>query len=294
MGVTETMKNLKTNMQAFSKGIHLEPLVTKECDTCKGGFTINNHYVNGELKLEGDVNATTCWPCQVKAENEALAKAAQDDYEKNKCIRFFRKFSIVPDELEEARFTNFEPDDDSKDEAHKKALYYANNFEKLPFQKKLPNGKVIDWQSLLFKGEYGLGKSHLLHSIARMLVDKGYYVIFIDTPSFLRMIMSTFNKNSALSENEIFEAINKADFVVFDDIGAEYIKKTEHESWAVDKLFQALQSRIGKPTGYSTNYSSKDLTEKYGKHGGRLFSRMMKGTEPVKFFGDDYRMRGAF
>lgn len=293
MGVTN-LKQMQSDIKAFSKGIYLEPLVTKECDTCKGGFTINNHYVNGELKAEGNIHETTCWPCKMKAENEALAKKAQDDYEKNKCIRFFRKFSIVPDELEEARFTNYDPDHSSKAEALKKAKYYADNFDKLPFQKKLPNGKMMDWQSLIFQGKYGLGKSHLLHSIARMLVDKGYYVVFIDTPSFLRLIMSTFNKNSTLSESEIFDAINKADFVVFDDIGAEYVKKAEEESWAVDKLFQALQSRIGKPTGYSTNYNSEGLTKKYGPHGGRLFSRMMKGTEAVKFLGDDYRMRGAF
>jgi DNA replication protein DnaC len=285
---------MQNAIKGFSKGLKHETVCVNNCEVCQRDFVVQNMYFNGELKVKGNPEEKTCWPCKMNLENAALAKKAQDDYEKNKCIRFFRKFSIVPDELEEARFSNFEPDHNSKAEALKKAKYYADNFEKLPFQKKLPNGKVIDWQSLIFQGKYGLGKSHLLHSIARMLVDKGYYVVFIDTPSFLRMIMSTFSKNSALSEGEIFDAINKADFVVFDDMGAEYIKKTDEESWAVDKLFQALQSRIGKPTGYSTNYNSEGLAKKYGQHGGRLFSRMMKGTEPVKFSGDDYRMRGAF
>jgi DNA replication protein DnaC len=142
---------------------------------------------------------------------------------------------------------------------------------------------------LLLKGSYGLGKSHLSHSIAKHLKDQGKKVIFIDTPSLLRMIRQSF-KDSSFSESDVYRLCAEADLLILDDIGAEYVKQENgKESWASEILFQIITSRLDKPKVFTTNLSSKELSSKYGTHGGRIVSRMMKGTRLIEMEGKDFR-----
>ena len=108
-------------------------------------------------------------------------------------------------------------------------------------------------------------------------------------PDLLTAFRDTYNKKT--SESELLNVVKDVDLLVLDDVGAEYVKnKNGEESWAVDKLFQIINSRIGKPTIYTTNYESKDLIKKYGYHGGRIVSRMMQNADVIKMDGKDYRV----
>ncbi|EZP77590.1 dnaA-like Chromosomal replication initiator protein [Parageobacillus genomosp. 1] len=250
------------------------------CESCGSEVSIIKTVFNGEEK-----EISHCLQCETKK----LEQECNDYYkerEKRKAEMIFERFSFISDDLLNANFDNYIPDHPSKEEAKKKAQWYAKNFPSIL-------NKEYDWQSLLFQGGYGLGKSHLAYSIAQYVKKLGYVVIFLDSPSLLRVIRESYGKDSHFTESEILEMCYEADLLVLDDIGAEYVKSENGlESWATDKLFQVIYARMGKPTIYTTNYKSDELIAKYGQHGGRIVSRMMKGTKVIKFEGKDYRLKG--
>jgi DNA replication protein DnaC len=220
----------------------------------------------------------------LNCENKALETEMSDFRDRHEIESFFRKNSLVPGDTEDCRFDNYQPTNDSQKEAYKKAKWYADNFKQL-----LEEGK---WNSLLFQGTYGIGKSHLSYSTAMALKEQRYKVIFADAPLLMKKIKSTYG-NYKESELVIFENIEKADLFILDDLGAEYVKsKDGEESWAVDTLFSIIGSRVDKPNIFTTNYDSAGLAKKYGTHGGRIVSRMMKGTKPIKMSGEDFRTKG--
>ncbi|POD46261.1 hypothetical protein BKM15_25800 [Pseudomonas syringae pv. syringae] len=187
----------------------------------------------------------------------------------------YERYSIIPEDLENASFENYIPEHPTQKEAFKKAQYYADFFGEL------------DFTSLLFKGTYGIGKSHLAKAISDVVKAKGLSVIYIDLPGLLRKIRKTFNGKE--SADSIYEAIEKADLVVFDDLGAEYVKQDNGESWVGEVLFEMFSSRTGKPKIITTNCGSAELKAMYGKNGPRIVSRMMKGTKAIQIDGKDMR-----
>lgn len=233
-----------------------------------------------------DEEVSECLNCDTKKIEQDMQHHF-DHLNKNKHISLFQKFSILPEDIKAAKFSTYKPDDPSKLEAKSIAIRYVKHFQ------KVQNGE-LEYNSLLLQGLYGLGKSHIAYSVATELISKGYTVIYIDVPQLLQMFRENI-RNKQFDEGQLMKAIAEASLVILDDLGAEYIKKGEgHESWAVDKLFQVLTLRNKKPKIITTNYSSEGLQEKYGVlAGGRIVSRMMMGTKPVKLTGKDYRLNGA-
>lgn len=224
----------------------------------------------------------TCDDRQLKEQQKELYK--QQEWRKAKAI--FEQYSFVSEDLLNASFENYIPDDDpSKEDALKKAKWYADHFMDDEFKQK-------NFQSLFFRGSYGLGKSHLSYCIAKAVAEKGYQSLYINIPDLMTAIKDTFNKQSKTTEAEIMKIINNVDLLVLDEIGAEYVKAEDgRESWSVDKLYQIMNSRIGKTNVLTTNYSAGDLIKKYGHHGGRLVSRMMQGTKVIQVQGEDWRLK---
>lgn len=250
----------------------LKIIGTRTCETCGASVNIIKTERNGD-----EVEVSECLNCEKKVAERQAAELYKRR-EANKASHIFDKYSMITEDLIHASFESYIPDDPTKEEALKKSTWYANNFSD-------------DIYSLLFQSSYGLGKSHLAYSIAKQIQNKGLKVIFINSPALLNAIRDSYN-NANFSESEILNIVHEVDLLVLDDIGAEYIKQEANESWAVDKLFQIVNSRIGKPTIYTTNCSSKELSNKYGAHGGRIVSRMMQGTKIIKMSGSDYRMKG--
>ncbi|WP_254901306.1 ATP-binding protein [Tuberibacillus sp. Marseille-P3662] len=265
--VKETLANMKTSFKIVG---------TRTCEHC-----------GTEVKIietsKGQVSrCLTCDDEQLK--QQQIESIKQQKWRKAKAI--FDKYSLIPPDIKKASFENYIPDDDpSKEDALQKAKWYANHFMDDEFKQK-------NFQSLFFRGLYGLGKSHLSYCISKAVAEKGYQSLFINIPDLMTAIKDTFNKESETTESEIMKIISDVDLLVLDDIGAEYVKVEDgRESWAADKLFQIMNSRIGKANVFTTNYTSADLVKKYGHHGGRLVSRMMQGTKPIKIQGDDWRLK---
>lgn len=218
----------------------------------------------------------------LNCDNNLLIKQSTEFYHKNKASKtkaIFERYSLITDDLKQATFDNYKPDNASKQKAKALSLSYVDKFGDRPI-------------NLLYQGTYGLGKSHLSYSIAKAIEEKGYKVIFINIPDLLTALKDTYS-NKNISESELLNIVKEVDLLVLDDLGAEYVKKQQEESWAVDKLFQIINSRIGKSTIYTTNYASDALMKKYGTHGGRIVSRIMQNTTVIKMDGKDYRLKGG-
>lgn len=242
------------------------------CTNCKKEVLILETVKDGKT-----VQVSECLNCETLAiQKEHEEFVAEMKAKENEII--FERYSIVPDDLQEASFNSYIPNTQSQKEALKKAVYFANKIGQLEFN------------SLLFKGSYGVGKSHLSKSIADVVRAQGKKVIFVDVPSLLKQIKNTFGTKE--NATELYKAIEKADLVIFDDLGAENIKlDSKGDSWGSSELFEILTSRTGKHNVITTNCSATELEEKYGKNGGRIVSRLMKGTKPILIEGEDMRLQ---
>lgn len=224
-----------------------------------------------ELKItvKGKINVTD--RCKV-CDDRQVEKAAFQAYKKiqiskRECI--FNEFSLISDGLKRATFENYHPLNEELVEAKKQAINYINNY--------------AENKGLIFVGDYGVGKSHLSYSICKKAREKGLTSIFISVPELLTKLKSTFNKNGDHTEKELLTALKNVDLLVLDDIGADY--PTE---WSISKIFEVINSRVGKNNIYTTNSNSKALITTVGK---RNFSRMMENAQLIKMSGEDYRLR---
>jgi DNA replication protein DnaC len=262
----KSLKETMTNTPDFSK---IKIVGERTCEHCEATVQIIE-------TPKGEVSE--CINC----ENLALQKKYEnqmDDVEARKHEIAYNKFSIIPDDLINASFENYIPKHQSQGEALKKAVWYAEKFGD------------TDFKSLLFKGSFGVGKSHLSKAISDVVKSKGKTVIYIDIPSLIKKIRNTFGTNE--TDEEIYAAIEKADLVIFDDLGAERVKQdASGDSWVAEVLFQMFTSRTNKHNIITTNCNSEQLRSRYGPvMGGRIVSRMMKGTKPVLIEGEDMRLQ---
>ena len=150
---------------------------------------------------------------------------------------------------------------------YKECLKYVDNFKK-------------NSDSLLFIGSTGLGKTMLSSAIAKGVISKGFNVAYDSISNFLRKIE---NEHFGRSSESTMDLLLSADLVILDDLGSEFQSPFNNSS-----LYDIINTRInyGLPTIISTNYSHKELNEKYNE---RIISRLFGMYIPVKFVGKDVR-----
>ncbi len=144
---------------------------------------------------------------------------------------------------------------------------YADSFS-------LENNSICMW------GGTGLGKTHLSLSIARKVIEKGYFVIYGSVPDLIFKIQ---NENFGRDKDgDTLSALKECDLLILDDLGTE--NKSEYNS---SLIYQIINSRINtrKPTIISTNLSVSGLTDRYTE---RVVSRLST-MNILAFKGNDYR-----
>jgi DNA replication protein DnaC len=138
--------------------------------------------------------------------------------------------SIELDALREKTFSNFDykrlelPVD--KRQNLERAFRIAADFAKSP----------KDW--LVLQGVNGCGKTHLAAAIANYLRKEGKSVLFIVVTDLLDYLRSTFNPESRVTYDELFEKIKKAPVLILDDFGEQ-----SATLWAQEKLYQLINYR---------------------------------------------------
>ena len=139
--------------------------------------------------------------------------------------------------------------------------------------------------NLLLMGKTGVGKTHISTSVAKVVIEAGYNVIYDSSQN----IVSDFECDRFKSGYGPYEPKSdkylECDLLIIDDLGTEFINQ-----FTVSCLYNLINTRQNRalPTVVSTNLSTEELITKYE---GRISSRLLgAGVTVLMFDGDDYRI----
>jgi len=216
-----------------------------------------------------------------KCPDRALAQEVEKNVEllkKERFLRYFNQNSLMNEDVKAATFENYEPITSLQEDVKEFCNVYAEKFHLIDDQPP---------KNLLLYGDTGIGKTHLAVSILKVVIQKEYSGLFISLPLLLTLIKNTYSKydDSGLTVVEILKKMKEIDLLVIDDMGAE--AGSNHD---IQKIFELLDNRLGKPTIFTTNLTHDQFTETFGK---RNTSRILKNTIIIKLDGTDYRKKDA-
>ena len=109
---------------------------------------------------------------------------------------------------------------------------------------------------LVFQGVNGCGKTHLAAAIVNHRYQMKKPAFFVVVPDFLDHLRSSFNPESKVSYDQVFESVKKSPLLVLDDFG-----KQTTTPWAQEKLYQVINYRYNarQPTVITTNCSTDEM-----------------------------------
>jgi len=141
--------------------------------------------------------------------------------------------------------------------------------------------------NLYFYGPVGTGKTYMINSMAKRLLDSGVSVLYQSASELTEYLSSyTFMYSEEKKLNrEKAEFIYNADLLIIDDLGTEFINELTKSN-----LFEVINKRIvnGRTTIISSNIAPYELETYYDA---RIYSRIMGEYRPYEFFGNDLRMK---
>jgi DNA replication protein DnaC len=139
--------------------------------------------------------------------------------------------------------------------------------------------------NLLLTGRTGLGKTHLSLAMGKMIIEKGFIVMY---RSAANMIAEIDAERFGRAEPGFEKALIEAELLIIDDLGAEgRIKNTKSEAY----LYNIINTRINLniPTIINTNISGQDeMLEYYSE---RVVSRILGCFSNLHFVGTDIRQQ---
>jgi DNA replication protein DnaC len=144
---------------------------------------------------------------------------------------------------------------------------------------KLPEG----W--LVFMGVTGCGKTHLAAAIVNYRYQAKKPALFVVVPEFLDHLRSTFNPESKVSYDQLFERVNTRPLLVLDDFGEQTTTP-----WVREKLYQVITHRYNAklPTVFTTRCSLEEILEDMDS---AISSRLVdhQFSTPFNITAPDYR-----
>ena len=140
-------------------------------------------------------------------------------------------------------------------------------------------------ENLLFCGGTGLGKTHLSTSIAGVVVEKGFDVLYESAPNLFSVFEAERFGRGNTSNIPNTSRYFGCDLLIIDDLGAEM-----SNTFTVGVLYNLLNTRIvaGLPTIISTNLSPDEIRTRYTD---RVASRLFGEFRLLRFEGRDIRMQ---
>lgn len=141
-----------------------------------------------------------------------------------------------------------------------------------------------EFNNLLFYGNSGLGKTFLSHCIARELLRTAHTVLYL-TSYELFDILGKAMYDEDKDQSASYEHILDCDLLIIDDLGAELAT-----AFTMSRLNLCINERLLKrrSTIISTNFGVQELSNHYGE---RNFSRIFSSYTPLRFFGEDIRIK---
>lgn len=142
-------------------------------------------------------------------------------------------------------------------------------------------------KDILMMGQSGLGKTYLMHAMAKVLLQRGFSVMLLSAYRFLDTARKAYFSGSM----QEMDALIDADVLMIDDMGSEPLM----ENITIVQWFNLINERQqrGKATVISTNLMEDELKRRYTE---RIASRLLNNPGQcmlLQFLGDDVRGRKA-
>lgn len=141
--------------------------------------------------------------------------------------------------------------------------------------------------SFLFLGATGLGKTHLSSAVARVVIEKGAYVVYESSITLLGDFEARrFGGNGYTNDSgDDIDRYTECDLLIIDDLGCEI-----SNNFSISCLYNIINSRIirHKSTIINTNLTDKELRARYTD---RIFSRILGEYTTLYFRGHDIRQQ---
>ena len=144
--------------------------------------------------------------------------------------------------------------------------------------------------NIYIQGEVGRGKTFLINSIAKELLDRNYSVVYMTSTKLFKFLNDyhwAFEDRRENLESQ-YEMIFDCDLLIIDDLGAETHRSTDQSN-----LFDVVNERMNKglPIILSSNLNEDMIGEIYGP---RVFSRILgNNSKTYEIFGEDLRLKGT-
>ncbi|MEG2403607.1 MAG: ATP-binding protein [Oscillospiraceae bacterium] len=135
--------------------------------------------------------------------------------------------------------------------------------------------------SLYLCGSAGLGKTHLALSIANVVLQKGYDVLYVSAQA----VFDTIEKEHFQSGGDTLAGLLRTQLLILDDLGTEYLTP-----YIGSCLYDIINTRWNRklPTIYTSNFVRTDeLSKRYTE---KIVSRLLGSCETLHFLGDDIRL----
>jgi len=144
-----------------------------------------------------------------------------------------------------------------------------------------------DSMNLFFNGAPGLGKTFLSASIARVVADNGFSVVYDMAAS----MFSKFEDAKFLRTDDIEALRNETnrylecDLLIIDDLGTEMTT-----AFTISTLYEIVNTRLvtGKKTIINSNMTLAELNRRYSE---QIMSRLEGEYQVLTFYGDDIRKK---
>lgn len=163
---------------------------------------------------------------------------------------------------------------ENMEKIYNKLVSYANSFS---------NDKMMN---LLFIGKTGLGKTHLSTSIAKVVMDNGFDVVYETAQNiFTDIETDRYSRTDRLSDDMVSSKYYDCDLLIIDDLGTEVDNK-----YNLAGLYHLINSRIisEKSTIINTNLDIKQIYDRYED---RITSRLLGEYKAFEFKGEDIRFQ---
>ena len=140
------------------------------------------------------------------------------------------------------------------------------------------------YTNLMLFGGTGLGKTHLSTAVAKVVIDKGFDVLYVTATGMMGDFEQKRFGNSAIDGDAgETDRYYSADLLIIDDLGTEISNQ-----FTTTCLYDVINTRImtRKSTIISTNLAQDELRKRYWD---RITSRIFGEYQPVIFVGVDIR-----
>lgn len=141
-------------------------------------------------------------------------------------------------------------------------------------------------ESLFFCGTTGLGKTHLSTAIAKVLIERGFDVVYDSAQNIISDFeFERFGRGYGDDSESRTDKYFECDMLIIDDLGTEMANQ-----FTVSCLYNIVNTRINhsKSMIISTNLAQNEIRERYSD---RITSRLFGDFMVMKFAGKDIRLQ---